>query len=121
VELATVVVSAANAFAQISAAEKALSETKNQQLQAANIPGLAQGGMIETAGSVLVGERGRELLTLPRGATVTPLSDQRGGNVYHISIEINNPIFTPDNLTDQLVQRIGPKLSQFIDVERERL
>jgi hypothetical protein len=38
-----------------------------------HIPALAEGGTITTGGSVLVGERGPELLTLPGGASVTPL------------------------------------------------
>ncbi len=118
VELAAVVVSAANAFAQINAAEKALNESKNKELELPNIPGLAGGGVIRREGAVLVGERGPELLNLPRGATVTPNPE---GNVYHIQIIINNPVFTPDDLADQVVRNIGPRLSQFIDVERERL
>jgi hypothetical protein len=36
--------------------------------------GLASGGTTTTAGSVMVGERGPEILSLPRGAQVTPLS-----------------------------------------------
>lgn len=116
-ELATVVVSAANAFAQISAAEKALSESKNQQLQAANIPGLALGGMVETAGSVLVGERGPELLTLPRAATVTPLS---GGDT-HIHIQINNPVITTDDAARSIARQIASYVSDFINQERRRL
>lgn len=38
------------------------------------IPMLAEGGNITRAGNVIVGEKGPELLTLPRGAQVTPLS-----------------------------------------------
>jgi phage-related protein len=41
------------------------------------IPLLANGGDIESAGNVIVGERGPEMLSLPRGARVTPL-DQTG-------------------------------------------
>lgn len=37
------------------------------------IPMLAKGGVIRSGGTVLVGERGPELLDLPRGAQVTPL------------------------------------------------
>ncbi|PPH51196.1 phage tail tape measure protein [Rathayibacter sp. AY1E1] len=37
-----------------------------------NIPMLAKGGTVTGSGSVIVGERGPELLTLPRGATVDP-------------------------------------------------
>ena len=46
------------------------------------IPYLANGGNIEEAGRVLVGERGPEVLDLPRGARVTPL-DQAGGIDYN--------------------------------------
>ena len=35
--------------------------------------GLADGGTIVQGGQVLVGERGPELLSLPAGATVTPM------------------------------------------------
>lgn len=42
------------------------------------IPKLAKGGTLTSGGSVMVGERGAEILTLPRGATVTPL-DRAGG------------------------------------------
>lgn len=40
------------------------------------IPMLAEGGNIEAAGRVLVGEQGPELLDLPKGAKVTPLDNQ---------------------------------------------
>jgi hypothetical protein len=42
------------------------------------IPKLAKGGTLTSGGSVMVGEKGAEILTLPRGATVTPL-DRAGG------------------------------------------
>lgn len=45
-----------------------------------SIPMLANGGTLTSGGSVIVGERGPELLTLPRGATVDPdISAGRGG------------------------------------------
>ncbi len=50
------------------------------------IPLLAKGGNILGAGSVIVGEQGPELLDLPRGARVTPLS---GGSQGLGSITIN--------------------------------
>ena len=37
------------------------------------IPALANGGIIDSPGSVLVGEAGPEILNLPRGASVSPL------------------------------------------------
>lgn len=39
-----------------------------------HVPKLAKGGVLQSAGTVMVGERGPELLTLPTGAQVTPLS-----------------------------------------------
>jgi hypothetical protein len=42
------------------------------------IPLLADGGVIGAAGSVIVGEEGPEMLTLPKGARVTPLSTSGG-------------------------------------------
>jgi phage-related protein len=47
-------------------------------LKIPTIPQLAKGGTITGSGSVLVGENGPELLTLPRGATVDP--DIEGGD-----------------------------------------
>lgn len=44
------------------------------------IPLLAKGGNITRGGTVLVGERGPELLNLGRGAQVTPLTS--GGDIY---------------------------------------
>lgn len=52
------------------------------------IPGLANGGTVTTAGLTLVGERGPELLSLPRGAQVTPLTGSTGGGG---NITINMP------------------------------
>ena len=37
-----------------------------------DIPLMAAGGLIRAAGAAIVGERGPELVTLPRGASVMP-------------------------------------------------
>jgi phage-related protein len=50
------------------------------------IPALAEGGFITRSGSALVGEEGPELLSLPRGAQVTPL-DKAGQSIV---ININD-------------------------------
>ncbi|WEV72154.1 phage tail tape measure protein [Bifidobacterium sp. ESL0790] len=52
------------------------------------IPMLATGGMIAAAGTVMVGERGPELLTLPQGAQVTPLSKAGSGRPINVTFEI---------------------------------
>lgn len=54
-----------------------------------SMPKLAKGGTITGAGSVLVGEAGPELLTLPRGARVTPLKSSdavSGGATYSVVV-----------------------------------
>lgn len=52
-----------------------------------DIPALAAGGVVQQSGSALVGERGPELLTLPRGAMVQPLA-AGGGAGGHMTIEV---------------------------------
>ena len=49
-----------------------------------SLPMLAKGGIIRRDGDVIVGERGPEMLSLPRGAQVTPLpaGATSGGNTY---------------------------------------
>ena len=49
-----------------------------------SLPMLAKGGIIRRGGDVIVGERGPEMLSLPRGAQVTPLpaGATGGGNTY---------------------------------------
>ena len=44
------------------------------QIPKVSIPLLAKGGVIDEEGSAIVGEKGAELLTLPKGAQVTPLN-----------------------------------------------
>ena len=62
------------------------------------IPKLATGGTLTTGGTVMVGEAGPELLTLPRGARVTPLDapgvGAAGGTTYNLA-------FGDVNLTDK--------------------
>ena len=58
------------------------------------IPKLAKGGTITTAGAAIVGEAGAELLELPRGARVTPLDNNNKG----LATEVNNN-FNIANLT----------------------
>lgn len=64
-----------------------------------DIPGLATGGTVTRGGLTWVGERGKELLDLPKGARVTPL-DKTGNtynnthnhtyhNTYHVSLNID--------------------------------
>lgn len=54
-----------------------------------HIPGLASGGAITGAGMALVGERGPELLSLPGGATVSPLSTGGGGRPMQVNLQLD--------------------------------
>ena len=70
------------------------------------IPYLANGGDIAEAGRVIVGERGPEMLDLPRGARVTPL-DQAAGIDYN-------------KLTEAFVaalQFVAPQLAPNVTIE----
>ena len=71
-----------------------------------SIPGLAKGGTVTGAGDVLVGERGPERLSLPRGASVTPLD--KGGS--GLTIVVNNPTIMSDND----VEKFGDRLVQIL-------
>ena len=51
-------------------------DAKNNIVPSANIPAFANGG-VSNGGVALVGERGAELVNLPRGASVTPANDTR--------------------------------------------
>ncbi len=50
------------------------------------IPYLAKGGVIQGSGLAVVGERGPEMVHLPRGATVSPLG--RGGGTVRVIIDV---------------------------------
>lgn len=65
-------------------------------------PGLALGGNVLSPGSVLVGERGPELLNLPRGAQVSPLDRGGRGNIT-LNITINGSVGV-DDIGEQIVR-----------------
>lgn len=55
------------------------------------VPGMASGGTVSRAGLSWVGENGPELLSLPRGAQVTPLdrAGVAGGNIF-VTVNASN-------------------------------
>jgi hypothetical protein len=75
------------------------------------IPMLAAGGLVGAAGLALVGERGPELLQLPRGAAVTPLPAQRGQagptqvNVT-VPVTVMGAVSTARGIADDLITHI---------------
>lgn len=72
------------------------------------IPMLARGGSITGAGSVMVGERGPEILNLPRGASVVPLdregrrSDKGSGDTTIIVNEATDPLGSAGRVAAEL-------------------
>lgn len=77
---------------------------------APQIPMLANGGLIRTAGTVIVGERGPEMLSLPSGAKVSPIDkSRRSENNFYINIYADGK--SADDIVDELV----PKLKLALD------
>ncbi|WP_330242017.1 hypothetical protein [Streptomyces sp. NBC_00525] len=70
-----------------------------------NIPYLAKGGTALTAGSAIVGERGPEMLSLPKGARVDPLPRSGGGDgVSRITLEVKSSGSRMDDLLVDLLR-----------------
>ena len=78
---------------------------------APQIPLLASGGIIEKSGSVIVGEKGAEMLTLPKGAQVTPLNKNSTTNNNEINIYINAEDKSVDAIVNELVPRLKVALA----------
>lgn len=72
------------------------------------IPRLQTGGTIQRGGMAIVGERGRELVNLPSGATVTPHSGGGSGNFIWNQ---NGPVFGFLDLEDQVNRIVTKALS----------
>jgi len=74
---------------------------------APQIPMLAKGGVIRTDGTVIVGEKGPEMLTLPKGAQVTPLANKtapKHENHFYINIYADGK--SVDDIVDELVPKL---------------
>lgn len=72
------------------------------QLPTINIPRLAEGGDIERAGRVMVGEEGPEFLDLPRGARVTPFDKAGGDTNIFMEVKVEGGSFDEDKLAEAL-------------------
>lgn len=74
------------------------------------LPYLAAGGDIITGGSVIVGEAGPELLTLPRGARVAPLSDANATGAVTYQVMVGDVDLT----SDEQVKRVTRDYLEFL-------
>jgi len=90
----------------VNAVSGALGIPAIPNLPVPQIPMLASGGLIQRAGSVMVGERGAEILNLPRGASVTPLDKAGCTTENHINININGTNLSVDEIVGELVPRL---------------
>ncbi|MEU8209787.1 phage tail tape measure protein [Micromonospora sp. NPDC049044] len=80
-----------------------------------DIPFLAKGGTITASGLAIVGENGPELLSLNRGAQVTPLTttagrakepeSKSGGNTYNIEVKSYSDRFSFSQVMSDLAMR----------------
>lgn len=77
------------------------------------IAGLADGGTTLTGGTVLVGERGPELLDLPPAARVTPLDrvSSRGGGNVNVEIHIGTANFQDQESMRELALMVSEVLA----------
>jgi len=91
----------------LAAAMAGLVSAQIATIASQKMPALAKGGDIMTGGSVLVGEKGPEILNLPAGARVKPL-DKSGGVVVNIS----GNSFVGAGGVDELAQMIHNSLSR---------
>lgn len=85
---------------------KAVASGGAKSIRPGGIPGLAEGGTIRQGGTTLVGEKGAELLNLPRNATVTPL--EKSG----ITINITGNTIMDERDGDRLGELIVNSLRQ---------
>ncbi len=84
------------------------------------IPALAEGGIIQRAGSVLVGEEGPELLNLPSGASVTPLDKASEVNL-NINLSGVPAGMDEEQLVNNLVKAMrNPRVMNEIDYINDR-
>lgn len=70
--------------------------------------GYANGTQYHTGGLALVGERGPELVNLPRGSSVTPAEHTKlgGGNTFNISVTVSGAQRSDEELAEIVAKRI---------------
>jgi hypothetical protein len=76
---------------------------------------MATGGLAGASGSFLVGERGPEIVNLPRGARVTPNHQLRGmgGNTIHV--HVSGRVGASDQEIRDIARKVGAQVSREIN------
>lgn len=81
------------------------------KLNTINLPMLWKGGTIEKPGNVIVGERGPEMLSLPKGARVTPLDKANNTTTIEAPMTFNFYGYSGDEeMAERVVSAFVPKL-----------
>lgn len=111
-----------NLGAELSSSMESFSGSLPDLGKAMQIPGAASGANVLSPGWLMVGERGPELLNVPRGATVSPLGNVSAPviNIY-VNITLNNPIVGSEEIARSLGIDIGRAASEYIAIELDRL
>lgn len=87
-------------------------------LQIAKLPHFADGGISE-GGLAVVGERGREIVDLPKGARVTPLENT--DNSMDVQVFIENAIVRDEGDFDRIADAVARKLKDDQDIKTKGL
>jgi hypothetical protein len=80
-----------------------------------NIPKLATGGIISSKGMALVGERGPELVNLPKGAEVYSNADSRKMMGNTINVNVSGRVGASDSELRDIAKKIGRMVSAEIN------
>lgn len=81
------------------------------EVSAPQIPLLAKGGDVQEEGAAIVGERGAELLQLPKGARVTPL--EQAAPVVNINIDVHpSDGMDEERLAEAVADRINDEVTR---------
>ena len=76
---------------------------------------MAEGGITNKSGTFLVGEKGPELIDLPKGATVHNNSDTRKMTGNTINVHVNGRVGANDQEIRDIARKVGRLVSQEIN------
>ncbi len=102
-------------------AGKGISAGTASAIQTPNTPGLAHGGEITRAGRVLVGERGKEEVLLPRGAQVRPLGGIDENKIGQAVAKALMPMLSRQSIIVMDGQKVAKTLWLPLVREKDRL
>jgi hypothetical protein len=98
-------------IAGIAAAMGAFNSAKSQAASSTT-PGLAVGGTVTKAGSIMVGENGPEILSSQPGATVTPLTKANAATIATPQQSSPVPGITPEALSEMFAKHTADAISK---------